>query len=208
MDINKMTVEEFFAMKQKMDEAENDTTPYAVMNSDGDELNVIGDVNKTEVKKHDYTILFYYPNTEAWKETLKNRTDLSILRYTDNYIICRRVFKDIWVPPRVYTAVQTAFVELYQFFNTVSEDGELRDLTYDEAVKALRMLDQEMIEAMVHAVATVLQIPREEEDFIYSLGLPTVVIQMVGDFPEIINGVDFFTDNLSENEDNNGLTVL
>ncbi len=203
-NLKDLTVEQFIEMKKAMDEAENDTTPYAVMNSDGDELNVIGDVGKTEVVKHEYTILFYYPNSEAWKQELERR-EMSIIKETPNYIICRKTFKDVWIPPRVYTAVQTAFVELYQFFNTVSENGELRDLTYDEVVQAMRMLGQDMIEAMVHAVATILRIPREEEDFIYSLGLPTVVIQMIADFPEVINGVDFFTDNLSESE---GLKVL
>ena len=44
-----ITYEEFVEMKKKMDEAEEDTTPYAI--TDGDEISVVGDPNKTEIKQ-------------------------------------------------------------------------------------------------------------------------------------------------------------
>lgn len=190
-----ITKEEFWAMKAKMDEAENDDTPYAVTTDDG--ISVVGDVNKTEITKHDYTVLFYYPNSDSWKSQLKKR-DISIVKYTPNYIICKKTYKDVWIPPRVYTAVQATFVELYRFFHMITEGGELRELSEQETIIALRMLGQDMIETMVHAVATILRIPPEEEDFIYAIGLPALVIQMIDDFPEVVNGVDFFTDKSSE----------
>lgn len=199
MDIKELmkdiTYEEFVEMKQKMDEAEQDTTPYAIV-SDG-EVSVVGDVNKTEITKHDYVIQFAYPNTQAWKDRLQSE-GVEIFKETPNYLGVERTYKDIWVAPRVYTAVQTAFAELYQFFNVVMEDGTIRDLTDDEIVDAIRMLSQDMMESMCHAVATVLHIPQNEEQCMLPTMTMAAVMRMIQDFPEILNGMDFFTDKSSE----------
>lgn len=192
-----ITYEDFIEMKKKMDEAENDTTPYAIV--DDDEVSVVGDVNKTEVVKQDYVIQFAYPNTPQWKQRLESE-GVKILKETPNYIGVERHYKDVWVPPRVYTAVQTAFGELYQFFNVVMEDGTIRDLNEEEIVQAIRMLSQEMMESMCHAVATVLRIPQAEEQCMLPTMTMAAVIRMIQDFPEIVNGMDFFTDKSSETE--------
>lgn len=196
-----ITYEEFVEMKKKMDEAEEDTTPYAI--TDGDEISVVGDPNKTEIKKNDYVILFAYPQKPQWKERLKSEC-VSIKAETPNYIVVEKTYKDVWVPPRVYTAVQTAFAELYQFFNVIMEDGSIRDLTDTEIVEALRMLPQEMMESMYHVVATVLRIPQSDEEFMLQTSTTGAVLKMIQDFPEIINGMDFFTDESSETQ----LTLL
>lgn len=205
MDIKNMTVEQFIEMKKKMDEAENDTTPYAITDEDNNVL-VVGDVSKTETKTHDYTIIFYYPNRPAFRERL-DKEGVDIIKETPNYLIFKRTYEDVWVPPRTYTAVQTSFVEVYRYFNVITENSELRDLTPDEIIEAMKLLDDEMIERMVHAVATVLRIPREEEECIYSLAIPEVMTQMIVDFPEIINSVDFFTETSSD-KSTESLTVV
>lgn len=192
-----ITYEEFVEMKKKMDEAEEDTTPYAI--TDGDEISVVGDPNKTEITKHDYVIQFAYPNTPQWKQRLKSE-GVEIKQETPNYIGVERTYKDVWVPPRVYTAVQTSFAEIYRFFNVVTEDGTIRDLTSEEIVEAIRMLSQEMMESMCHAVATVLRIPQNEEACMLPTMTMVAVLHMIQDFPEIINGMDFFTEESSETE--------
>lgn len=198
-EIKDMTVEQFIAMKKAMDEAENDTTPYAI-SDETEGLQVVGDPNKTELKKYEYTIYFAYPPKASWKQRLGTMPDVEILEETPNYIKCKRTFKDVWIPPRIYTSVQTAFAEIYQFFNVITEDGSLRDLTDEEIIVALRMLSQDMIEAMCHAVATILRIPENEEQCMVSITVIPVVMQMINDFPEIINGMDFFTEKSSETD--------
>ena len=197
MDIKNMTVEQFIAMKEAMDKAEEDTTPYVITDED-DGLQVVVDPNKTEIVKYQYTIQFAYPKTDTVRNTLKDMKDCVVNKETDNYIVCTRTFKDVWIPPRIYPQVQTAFAELYRFFNAITDDGGLRDLTDDEIVEVLKMLDQEMIEAMCHAVATILRIPEQEEPCMISLTVMPVIMRMIDDFPEIINGMDFFTDGSSE----------
>ena len=73
-----ITYEEFVEMKKKMDEAEEDTTPYAI--TDGDEISVVGDPNKTEIKKNDYVILFAYPQKPQSRNTELHRSRKEIQR--------------------------------------------------------------------------------------------------------------------------------
>ena len=64
MDINELkkknpselSLEEFMAIKEHMDEAENDETPYAAVKDN--QIHIVGDPNKTEVKKRDFVIQF------------------------------------------------------------------------------------------------------------------------------------------------------
>lgn len=199
MDIKNMTVEQFIAMKEAMDKAEEDTTPYVITDED-DGLQVVGDPNKTEVVKYQYVIQFAYPKTDTVRNTLKDMKDCEVTKETDNYIVCTRTFKDVWIPPRIYPQVQTAFAELYRFFNAITDEGGLRDLTEDEIIEVLKMLGQDMIEAMCHAVATILRIPEQEEQCMISITVMPVIMRMIDDFPEIINGMDFFTDGSSETD--------
>ena len=62
------------------------------------------------------------------------------------------------------------------------------------------MLGQDMIEAMCHAVATILRIPEQEEQCMISITVMPVIMRMIDDFPEIINGMDFFTEGSSETD--------
>lgn len=199
LDIRNMSVEDFIAMKQAMDKAEEDTTPYITTDED-DGLQIVGDPNKTEITKYQYDIQFAYPKDDAIKKRLHDLRDCKILKETDNYIVCTRTFKDVWVPPRIYPSVQTAFAELYRFFNAITDDGGLRDLEEDEIIEVLRMLGQDMIEAMCHAVATILGISEQEEPCMISISVMPVIMRMIDDFPEIVNGMDFFTERSSETD--------
>ena len=51
--------EDMLKLSAQIKKAEEDTTPYAVVA--GEEIHVVGDANKTEVKKHDYTVRFRFP---------------------------------------------------------------------------------------------------------------------------------------------------
>lgn len=196
INLKNMTVEQFQEMKAKMDAAENDTTPFAIVEDD-DQLSVVGDVEKTQKVTHDYVIGFGYPNTKEWKKAITEE-GLTIQGETPSYLFVKREYKDVWVPPRTFTNVQTAFIELYNFFNIVMEDGSLRDLNEEEIKEALRMLDQDLMDAMCHVVAMILGIPQREE--VYMMELPTMVatVKIINDFPEIVNSSDFFSSKSSE----------
>jgi len=188
MDTNEITYEQFLEMKRRFDAAEDDTTPFAVV--DDDEIKVVGDVNKTEIKRADYVIQFGYPNTPETKEKL---SDEKIIGETENYIGVERTYKDAWISPRRFTDVQATLVQLYKFFNVVTEDGTIRDLNPDEALMALREMNGEMIDAMCAVVASVLNIPPQEADYILLPSAISASLKIAEDFPEVVNGVNFTT---------------
>lgn len=198
MDIKDLTVEEFIEMKQKMDEAELDTTPYAITDED-EGIQVVGDVSKTETKKHDYTLIMYYPNRPEFREKLE-KEGATIEKETPNYLVFCRTYEDVWVPPRIYTAVQEAFTEVYRFFNVVIDGGKIRDLTEKEVAEVLRIMGQDVMERMIHALATILRMPQWEEECVYSIQMPAIVMKLIDDFPEIVNSADFFTERSSEKQ--------
>lgn len=202
LNFKNMTVEEFIEMKKQMDAAEEDTTPYAIVEDD-EQISVVGDVEKTKKITHDYVMAFGYPNTKDWRARVEEE-GLTIINETPSYIFVKRVYDDVWVPPRTFTNVQTAFLELYNFFNMVTDDGELRDLTEDEIKEALRMLDQDLMDAMCHVVAQILRIPQQEEVFMMELPTMVATMKIINDFPEIVNSTDFFSDRSS----NDGMTIL
>lgn len=193
-----LSFEEYKKMKEAMDNAENSDRPYAVV--EDDQIHVVGDVNDTEKITHDYTIQFAYPNNESWREYASKWKKIG---ESKNYYGVEKEFKDIFIPPMIQTQALSTFAELYSFFYKVTEDGSVKALTLDEARVALRDLNQEMTEAMCHAVASILGIEREEEKFM--LPFPSVIrtfIRMCDDFPELINGVDFFTEQLPGEKEN------
>ena len=94
--------------------------------------------------------------------------------------------------------MQATLVQLYKFFNIVTEAGEFRDLTPDEMLVALKTMNAEMVDAMCDVVCTVLRIPFEWADYIMPTSAVNAIAQMAEDFPEVINGMDFTTGRLSD----------
>ena len=181
-----MTKEEFEEIKRTLDDAENDTTPYAVVAND--EVGIVGDANNTEAKKGEYTIRFGFPNTEEWRKQIDPN---EIFKETENYIGVKRTFKSVFVSPRRHSTVLTAFTELYAFFNYITEDGEVRDLTEDEIPMALKILD-ENADAVYNAVATIIGISPEVSEWMLQTDVTYTLLKIINDFPEIINEADFF----------------
>lgn len=186
MELSNITREEFEEIKRRFDEAENDDTPYTVLAND--EIGIVGDPDRTEKKKGEYTIRFGFPNTPEWRKAIDPK---EIFKETENYIGVKKTFSGIFISPRRHSIVISAFTELYAFFNYITDDGELRELTVDEIPMALRMLD-ENVDAVYKAVAAILGLEEEVAEWMFQTDVTTTLIQMIKDFPEIINETDFF----------------
>lgn len=178
--------EDFEEIKRRLDEAENDDTPYAIVAND--EIGIVGDADKTELKKGEYTIRFGFPNTDAWKSHIDPE---EIFRETENYIGVEKTFKDVFISPRRHSTILSAFTELYAFFNFIMDDGDVRDLTEDELPMALKMLD-ENADATYNAVAAILGIDSDVAEWMFETDVTMALLKMIKDFPEIVNETDFF----------------
>lgn len=182
-----ITMEDYKKVGNAIDLATNQDTLNMIVQDD--EMHVVGDPLKTKVEKHDYTVRFAFPNNERYKKLLKNE---QILNETKNYLLIEQKFEDIFVPPRLHSSVLSSFSELYSLFTFVTDDGEVRRLNSEEEKVVLDMLSEEITDKMYHVVAVILGISKEYENFMLIGDVIKSVIQIVTDFPEIVNDTDLF----------------
>ena len=184
-----ITQDQFQSLLDAKKAAEKDNTPFAIVTKD--EMYVAGDPNLTEVKSRDYTMGFIVP--KEWKPYLDPK---EILKEKGNYIAIAREFKGVMINPRHYSSALSAILELQPFFNAIyeNEDGELsvRDLTPEEVQDVFRYMNDEMTSALFHAVAVILKVPEELEDYMAPSDVILTAMRFMADFPEIVNDADSF----------------
>lgn len=186
------TQEQYGELLKATEEAKQDDTPYVAIADD--EIHVLGDPNKTEVKKHDYEISFAFPNTAEWKSALEQSGD-SIEKETENFLRVTRTFKNVWLAPRRASHVAEAFARLQAFLNKVTETNdegeiEIKQMSIEEMMDMMRDLNIETEEALYRAVGAFLGLTEQEREFML---LPSVIYNVVKitlDNPEVINGSD------------------
>ena len=190
--------QKFQELKDKMKDSQNDNTPYLAVTSD-DELHVIGDPNETEIVPADYTVYFLFPDNQKYREKVARtgavETDEINGRKIEGEIpsgqfLAKRTYKDIHITPRRVGSVVSAFVTVEQFFYDVSEDGEIRDMSYEESIEVFRMLNQEILDAVYDVVSAVLKIPKDEQEMILPINALEVATKMVIQNPDVVNNAD------------------
>lgn len=186
-----ITQNDFLKMQNARKRAEEDDTPFLVM--DGDKMKIPGDANKTQVKKHDYTIGFAFPAT--WKDRFDPK---DIVKEVGQYIVVDIEYKDVFLNPRLQMTAISALVELEPFFNKVYDNGEVKDLTVDEVRDVLRYLDDDMTKALYHAVAVILGVDKSIEEYMLISDVIATSIMITEDFPEAINEANVFFELSSE----------
>lgn len=192
--------QKFQELKDKMKDSQNDNTPYLAVTSD-DELHVIGDPNETEIVPADYTVYFLFPDNQKYRERVARtgavETDEINGRKIEGEIpngqfLAKRTYKDVHITPRRVGSVVSAFVTVEQFFYDVSEDGEIRDMSYEESIEVFRMLNQEILDAVYDVVSAVLKIPKDEQEMILPINALEVATKMVIQNPDVVNNADLF----------------
>ena len=192
--------QKFQELKDKMKDSQNDNTQYLAVTSD-DELHVIGDPNETEIVPADYTVYFLFPDNQKYREKVARtgavETDEINGRKIEGEIpsgqfLAKRTYKDVHITPRRVGSVVSAFVTVEQFFYDVSEDGEIRDMSYEESIEVFRMLNQEILDAVYDVVSAVLKIPKDEQEMILPINALEVATKMVIQNPDVVNNADLF----------------
>lgn len=166
-------------VKSAMDKAEEDVTPFAVVNDS--KLSVIGDPNKTQVKQNDYVLTFRFPpsmNVEGRKTARGIEVDMT--------------FKDIFIKPRDDMDIVRLLVNILPYFRKVEEDGTVTELGRDDIFNIIGSLSDEIINAMVDLVAKVCGVDERLKDYITPLSVMQTVAKIIGDFPELENEADTF----------------
>lgn len=190
----KTKAEQIGGLLEAAEEAKKDDTPYVAIVDD--EVNVLGNPNKTENIKHDYSVEFAIPNTKENKAMLK-ANGVQIKMESDNYLRVDRQFKDVYLLPRRATDVIEAFTRVQSFINkvtVVNDEGELEISirTDEEMLEVMTELNTDMEDAMYRAVGAFFGLNQYDTDCMI---LPSVIFNVIAiatNNPEVMNGSEVF----------------
>ena len=186
-----ISVDQLGELKGAIEKARDDDTPYIGIKDD--ELHVLGNPNKTEVKPADYVVHFAFPNTEEWHKRAEANGD-EIGKETDDgrWFLCKREYKNVYLTPRRVGAVVSTLAQIEAFIYKVTENGEIKDMTYEEMQSMMNVLNGELSDATYEVVATVLRIPYEEMDFMLPLNTIENAVKIAVNNPSAVNEADLF----------------
>lgn len=189
MEMIKM--EQLDELKQAIKEAEKDDTPYIGIKDE--ELHVLGDPNKTEIKAADYVVHFGFPNTPEYKAKAQMHGDEMGRETPDGrYFESIRKFTNVYLTPRRMAGVISAMAQLEAFLLKVTDNGEIREMNDDEMRMILTGLYNELSDAVYDVVATVLSIPYDEVDFMLPMNAVQNAVKIYINNASAVNETDLF----------------
>ncbi len=186
-----VSIEQLGELKGAIEKAREDDTPYIGIKDD--ELHILGDPNKTEVKSADYVVHFAFPNTDEWKARATSMGD-KIGKTTDDgrYFLATRNFKNVYLSPRRMGAVVSTLAQIESFLYKITDNGEIKELSYDEMVSLATVMNGELSDATYELVATVLRIPYEEMEWMLPLNTIENAVKIALNNPSAVNEADLF----------------
>ena len=186
-----LKMEQLDDFKLAIKEAEKDDTPYIGIKDD--ELHILGDPNKTEVKAADYVVHFAFPNTDEWRARANSMGD-EIGKTTDDgrYFLATRNYKNVYLSPRRMGAVVATLAQIESFLYKITDNGEIKELSYDEMVSLATVMNGELSDATYELVATVLRIPYEEMEWMLPLNTIENAVKIAVNNPSAVNEADLF----------------
>lgn len=184
-----MTMEQFKELKGAMDNAQTDDTPF--ISTTEDEIHVFGDPNKTEIKSADYTVLFAFPDNEKWRKKIKANGD-KVVKTIYRYVIVERKYKDVYLSPRNVGNAITALTMIESFMNEITEDGEVKPLSYEQMLSLMNTMNNEISDSVYELVGSVLRIPYEEQEWMLPMNTTENAVKIVLNNPSAVNEADLF----------------
>ena len=186
-----ISIDKMGELKNAIEEAREDDTPYIGIKDN--ELHVLGDPNKTEVKSADYVVHFAFPNTDEWRAKANSMGD-EIGKTTDDgrYFLATRKYKNVYLSPRRMGAVVTTLAQIESFLYKITDNGEIKELSYEEMVSLATVMNGELSDATYELVATVLRIPYEEMEWMLPLNTIENAVKIAQNNPSAVNEADLF----------------
>lgn len=182
----KISLNDMVDMQESINEAQKDDTPFPVVTRDG--INVIGDVNKTEVKSHDYNVRFRFPKSMA-----SNIDPKEIINTIGDYVIVNMEFNNVHIKPRHDIDINAAIVRILPYFKNMSEeDISIKDKTPEELVEFVKRMNDEIGSDIYDVVAAILDVDPSIKDYMLLTDVLDVINKVPRDFPEVFNEADSF----------------
>lgn len=124
--MDKFTINDWLDINKSLEKAREDDTPHAVLNNGN--LAVVGDANKTEVKKVDYQIKFRFEEGElqAYPKNAKK---------VGKYIMFTIDFEDIHINPRKDMLLVESALGIYPIITALTNVVDTRNSQIEEMLK-------------------------------------------------------------------------
>lgn len=171
-----LTLEQFNTIEKKLDEAQNDDTPYLVATDD--EMIVMGDANLTEIKMHDFKMKFIFPS--KFKDAI-DESDITLEK--DGFIVTEEEYKDVFIDPRKALKLSSDIAMLQPFFKKLNEDGSITELGEEERIGLLTTLSDDIVDALYRIAGRVLDIPENMQKYMAYGSVFEVVVESIDSFP-------------------------
>ena len=183
-------------IQRKMREAEADTTPFTVIDGDGN-MSVVGDANKTEPKTYDYVVRFRIP--AQYKDLVKGGEEI----VGGKYIVAEVAYPNVCITPRMDIKIVNCLNDLKPFLVEILEDGESKDRDKEELGKFVisTLTNDAIMDAMYNLVKTVVGVDDVLVPMMMYDSVFENVLNIIRDFPEVINEEDFFTGKRSSTKE-------
>lgn len=185
-----LTREQFEQLEEARRNASKDDTPY--LGIIDDTINVNGNPNRTEIKPADYVVHFLFPDNETFRARVKATGD-RIIGTKGGYMEVEREYKGVYITPRRMADAVTAGAIIEDFLNTVSEDGEIRSLSYEQMLEVMSVNYRQFQDTVYELVSIVLGISPAESEWLAPLDTMGVALQIALNNPALMNETDFFT---------------
>ena len=185
-----VTLEDMTKMQENLEKAHEDDTPFPVVSKDG--IAVVGDVNKTEIKKHSYSIRFRFTQEEAAELGIDPK---EIIKTVGNYVIVRIDYENVSIKPRYDLEIIAAMAKIMPYFYSVNEETKKVGKRTDEELMAMvNDMSVEIGDDLYNSVAAVLGIDKRIIDHMLWNDVVSVWTKLPEDFPEIFNETEVFSE--------------
>lgn len=185
-----VTVDNLIDLQDNFEKAHEDDTPFPIVQKD--EVSVIGDANKTEVKTRDYNIRFRFPKDMP---EVQNIDPKEILKTVGDYVIVRFEFKDVRIKPRYDLEIIAAISRIFPYLYSINEETKnLEKRSKEEMTDIIDGMCQTIGDDLYHVAGAILGVDKNIEDYMMWNDVVDFVTNVPRDFPELINETEGFTE--------------
>lgn len=183
-----VTVEDMVELQDRIEEAHKDDTPYPVVTKDG--VHVVGNPNRTELNKHDYSIRFRFPKDMPQVQGIDPN---DVEKEIGDYLIVPFEFKDVRIKPRYDLEITAAMSRIFPYLYTIDFDKKsMERRTVEEMTNLLDGMCQTIGDDLYHVTAAILGVDKSIEEYMMWNDVVAFVTRIPQDYPEIVNETEGF----------------
>ncbi|MBL1227991.1 hypothetical protein IW492_01945 [Enterococcus sp. BWB1-3] len=183
MEEKGMKAADFLAISDKLKKTNEDDTPFAIVKDQ--EVSVIGDANKTEIKQANYSVRFRVPKT-FFEEAPEGAKEVG------SFYVFNVDFEGVTITPRSDLKIVDAIMKIIPFFNKLRENGEVEAFDKEELLSIFVNAGDDVHLAIYNLVATFLGIDDQLGEYMLPFSVIENLNKIMDSHPEVFNEADVF----------------